>query len=99
MGEHLGGRIQHEVGGDFTVPLPKFSGRNEDWSMWTARFEAYAELVVWSGILDVAAAQAGDISMTGTQPEAVRSGTVIPAVLLTKTEGKAFSIAQHFTRS
>ena len=78
------GQLQHEVGGDVQAPLPTFSGRNEDWPMWTARFEAYAELVEWSGILDVAAAQVGLISMTGTQPETDRSGTVIYAVLLTK---------------
>ena len=36
--------MEHEVGGDFTFPLPMFAGRNEDWPMWTASIEACAEL-------------------------------------------------------
>ena len=84
---NLGGRLQHEVGGDFKVPLPTFSGPNEDWPIWTVRFEACAALAGRSGFLDVAATQVGTISMTRAQPEAIRRGKIIYAVLLTKTEG------------
>ena len=54
--ENSGGRLQRELGGDFKVPLPMFSGRNENWPKWTARFEGYAESAGWLGIVDVAAA-------------------------------------------
>ena len=34
-----------------------FSGRNDDWLVWSARFGAYAELAGWAGVLEVAEAQ------------------------------------------
>ena len=96
MTDPTGARIQHEVGTDFKVPLPMFSGRNDDWPVWSARFGAYAELAGWTAVLEVAEAQTAPISMVGASPEAIRLGKIIYAVLLTKTEGKAFSIV-HLT--
>ena len=69
-----------------------YSGRNDDWPVWSARFGAYAELAGWTGVLEAAEAQTAPISMVGASPEAIRL-----AVLLTKTEGKAFSIV-HLTK-
>ena len=74
----------------FKVPLPMFSGRDDDWPVWSARFGAYVELAGWTGVLEVAEAQTAPISMVGASPEAIRLGKIICAVLLTKTEGKAF---------
>ena len=81
---------------DFKVPPPMFSGRNDDWPVWSARFGAYAELIGCPGVLEVAEAQTAPISMVGASPEAIRLGKIIYAVLLTKTEGEAFSIV-HLT--
>ena len=64
--------------------------------MWSARFGAYAELAGWTAVLGVAEAQTAPISMVGASLEAIRLGKIIYAVLLTKTEGKAFSIV-HLT--
>ena len=44
MTEPTGARMQHDVGADFKVPLPMFSGRNDDWPVCSARFGTYAEL-------------------------------------------------------
>ena len=88
--------MQHEVGADFKVPLPTFSGRKDDWPVWSARFGAYAELAGWTTVLEVAEAQTAPISMVGASAEAIRLGKIIYAVLLTKTDGKAFSIV-HLT--
>ena len=90
--------MQEDVGADFKVPLPMFSGRNDDWQVWSARFGAYAELAGWTSVLEVAEAQTAPISMVGASPEAIRLGNIIYAVLLTKTEGKAFSIVNLTTR-
>ena len=86
--------MQHDVGADFKVPLPMFSGRNDDWPVWSARFGAYAELADWTGVLEVAEVQTALISTFGASPEPLRLGKIV--VLLTKTEGKAFSIV-HLT--
>ena len=88
--------MQDDVGADFKVPLPMFSGRNDDWPVWSARFGAYAELAGWTGALEVAKAQTAPISMVGASPDAIRMGKIIYAVPLTETEGKAFSIV-HLT--
>ena len=96
MTETTSARMQHDVGADFKVPLPMFSGRNDDWPVWSARFGAYAELAGWTGVLEVAEAQTAPISMVGASPEAIRLGKIFCAVLMTKTEGKAFSIV-HLT--
>ena len=96
MTEPTGARMQHDVDADFKVPLPMFTGRNDDWPVWSARFGAYAELAGWTGVLEVAEAQIAAISMVGASPKAIRLGKIIYAVLLTKTEGKAFSIV-HLT--
>ena len=96
MTEPTSARMQHDVSADFKVPLPMFSGRNDDWPVWSARFGAYAELAGWTGVLEVAQAQTGPISMVGASLEAIRLGKIIYAVWLTKTEGKAFSIV-HLT--
>ena len=61
-----------------------------------ADFGAYAKLAGWTAVLEVAEAQTAPISMVGASPDAVRLGKIIFAVLLTKTEGKAFSIV-HLT--
>ena len=92
MTDPSGARMQHEVGADFKVPLPMFSGRNDDWPVLSARFGAYAELAGWTAVLEVAEAQTAPISMV----EAIRLRKINYAVLLTKTEGKAFSIV-HLT--
>ena len=84
MTEPTGARMQHIVGADFKVPLPMFSGRNDDWPVWSARFGAYAELAGWTGVLEVVGAQTAPISMVGATPEAIRLGKIISAVLLTK---------------
>ena len=57
---------------------------------------AYAELAGWSTVLDVAEAETAPITMVVAAPEAIRVGKIVHAVLLTKTEGKAFSIV-HLT--
>ena len=75
-----------------------FSGRNDDWPVWSARFGAYAELAGWTGVLEVAEAQTAPISMVGTSLEAIRLGKIIYAVLLTKTEGKAFQHCSSHTQ-
>ena len=75
-------------GADFKVPPPMFSGRNDDWPVWSARFGAYAAL---ASVLEVAEAQTAPISMVGATPEASRLDKIIYAVLLTKTEGTACS--------
>ena len=46
-----GARMQHDVGADFKVPLPMFSGRNDDWPVWSARFGAYAELAGLTAVI------------------------------------------------
>ena len=56
------------------------------------QFGAYGELA--GG--EVAEAQTAPISMVGACPDEIRLGKIIYAVLLTKTEGKAFSIV-HLT--
>ena len=99
MTEPTGARMQHDVGADFKVPLPMFSGWNDDWPVWSARFGAYAELAGWTGVLEVAEAQTAPISTVGASPEAIRLGKIIEAVLLTKTEGKAFSMVHLTPRS
>ena len=96
MTEPTSARMQRKVGADFKVQLPMFSGRNDDWPVWSARFGAYAELAGLSGVLEVAEAQTAPISMVGASLEAIRLGKTIYAVLLTKTQGKAFSIV-HLT--
>ena len=53
-----------------------FSGRNDDWLVWSARFGAYAELAGWAGVLEVAEAQTAPISKVGASPEAIRLGPV-----------------------
>ena len=88
--------MQHEGGADFTVPLPMFSGGTDDWPVWSATFEAFAELAGWTVVLEVADAQTGPITMVGASLDATRLGKIIHAVLLSKTEGKAFSIV-HLT--
>ena len=88
--------MQHHVGADSKVPLPLFSGRNDDWPVWSARFGAYAELAGWTAVLEVAEAQTALITMVVASPDAIRWSKIIYAVLLTKTEGKAFSIV-HLT--
>ena len=92
MTEPTSARMQHDVGADLKVPLPMFSGRDGDWPVWSARFEAHAELAGWTGVLEVVEAQTAPISMVGASPEKIRLDKNIYAVLLTKTEGKAFSI-------
>ena len=47
-------------------------------------------------MLEVAEAQTAPITMVGASPDALRLGKIICPVLLTKTEGKAFSIV-HLT--
>ena len=84
------------LGADFQVPLPMFSGRIDDWPVWSARFGAYAELAGWTAVLEVAEAQTAPITVVGASPDAIRLGKIIYAVVLTKTEGKAFSIV-HLT--
>ena len=96
MTDPMGARMQHEVGADFQVRLPMFSGRNDDWPVWSARFGEYAELAGRTAVLEVSEAQTASISMVGASPEAIRLGKIIFAVLLTKTEGMAFSIV-HLT--
>ena len=96
MTESTGARMQHDVGADFKVQLPTFSGRNDDWPVWSARFGAHAELAGCTGVLEVAEAQTAPISMVGASPQAIRLGQIIFAVLMTKTEGEAFSIV-HLT--
>ena len=86
------GRMSHDVGSDFNVPLAMFSGRNEDWPTWSARFGAHTELAGWSTVLGVAEAQTAPMSMVGAPPEAIRVGKIVKAVLLTKTEGTAFAL-------
>ena len=51
----------------------------------------------WTAVLEVEEAQAAPILMVGASLDAVRLGKIIYAVLLTKTEGKAFSIV-HLTK-
>ena len=70
MAETAGARMQHDVGADFKVPLPMLSGRNDDWTVWSARFGAYAELACWTAVLEVAEA----ITMVGASPDAIRLG-------------------------
>ena len=53
----------HGVRSDFAVQLPMFSGRNEDWPMWSARLGAYPEFAGGSPVLDVAEAHTAPISM------------------------------------
>ena len=53
---------------------------------------AYAELACWAEVFEVADAQTAPITMVGASLDAVRLDKIIYAVLLTKTEGKAFSI-------
>ena len=90
--------MQHDAGTDFKVPLSVFSGRNEDWPVWSARFGAYAALAGWTAVFEVTEAQTAPILMVGASPDGVRLGKIIIyAVLLTKTEGKALSIV-HLTR-
>ena len=48
-------------------------------------------------MLEVSEAQTAPISVVGASPEAIRLGKIIYAVILTKTEGKAFSIV-HLTQ-
>ena len=60
------------------------------------RFEAYAELAGWSGVLEVAAQQTEPTSMAGAEPEAIRLGRMVHAVLLPKTEGKTLHMV-HIT--
>ena len=88
--------MQHDVGADFQVPLPMFSGRKVGWPVWSARSGACAELAGWTAVLEVAEAQTAPSTMVGASPDAIRLGKIICAVLLTKTEGKAFSIV-HLT--
>ena len=64
--------------------------------VWWARFGANAELAGWTAVLEVAEAQTSPITMVGASLDAIRMGKIIDAVLLTKTEGKAFSIV-HLT--
>ena len=92
MAETTCARIQHDVGADSKVTLPVFSGRDDDWPVWSARFGAYAELADWTAVLEVSEAQTAPITMVGASPDALQLGKIIYAVLLTKTEGKAFSI-------
>ena len=47
-------------------------------------------------MLEMAEAQTAPISIIETSPDAIRLGKIVYAVLLTKTEGKAFSIV-HLT--
>ena len=76
-----------------------FSGRNDDWLVWSARFGAHAELAGWLTVFEVAEAQTAPISVVGAALEAIRVGKVVYAVLLTKMEGKAaFSIVHHTSR-
>ena len=72
MTENTGARMQHDVGADFKVTLPMFPGRNDDWPVWSARFGAYAELVGWTAVLEVAEAQTAPIMMVGASPDAIR---------------------------
>ena len=88
--------MQHELGADFKVPLPLFSGRNDDWPVWSARSHACAELAGWTAVLEVAEAQTAPFSTAGASPDAIRLGKITCAVVLTKTDGKAFSIV-HLT--
>ena len=97
MAERDGGRMIHDVGSDFEVPLPMLSGRNGDWPIWSARCGAYAELGGWSAVLEVAEAQTPPISMVGAAPGAIRVGKIVCAVLLTETEGKTCSTVPHLT--
>ena len=68
MTEPTSERMHHDVGADFKVPPPMFSGRNDDWPVWSARFGACAELAGWTGVLEVAEAQTAPISMVGASP-------------------------------
>ena len=63
--------MQHAVGADFKVPLPLFSGRNDDWTVWSARFGAYAELAGWTAVLEAAEAQTAPITMFGASLDAI----------------------------
>ena len=68
------------------------TGRNDDWPVWSARFGAYAELAGWTAVPEVAEAQTAPITMVRASLDAIRLGNIICALLLTKTEGKAFSM-------
>ena len=90
----------HDVGSDFKVPLPILSKRSEDWPKWSARFGAYAELAGLSTVLEVAEAQTAPISMVGAPPEAIRVEKIANAVMLSKSEGKAYQhCSSHTQRS
>ena len=71
MTEPTGARVQQDVGADVKVPLPMFSGRNDEWPVWSARFGAYTEVTGCTGVLEVAEAQTAPISMVGASPESV----------------------------
>ena len=94
MAETTGARMQHDVGADFKVPLPTFSGRNDDWPVWSARFGAYAELAG----LDRDARGGRSANSANHEVGAMRFdwATSSMLVLLMKTEGKAFSMV-HLT--
>ena len=66
--------------------------RNEGWLIWSGRFQACSELAGRTSILNVVAAQAAPIKMTGAQPETINVGKLLYAVVLSNTEGKGFSI-------
>ena len=48
MTETPSARMQDDVGAGFKVPLLMFSGRNDDWPVWSGRFRANAELAGWT---------------------------------------------------
>ena len=79
MAETFGARMQHDVGPDFKVPLPMFSGRNDDWPVWSARFVACAELAGWTAVLEVAEAQT---AMVGASPD--------PCCIVDEDRGQSF---------
>ena len=79
--------MQHDVGADFKVPLPMYSGRHDDWLVWSARFGAHAELALDRGARGSRSANSAD-----HDGYAIRQGKIINAVLLTKTEGEHVSI-------
>ena len=74
LAKTTGSRMQHAVGADFKVPLPMFSGRNDYWPVWSARFGAYPELAGWTAVLEVAEAQTAPISMVGASLDAMSIG-------------------------
>ena len=90
----------HEVGSDFEMPLSTFSGRNQDLSVWSARFEAHVKLSGWTGVLAVAAAQTGPKSMEGASEEAIVVSKILYLVAHDyRRQGPSANPARSWSRS